>query len=270
VADPNFSYWHSATLSNDGSKVIFTDEWGGGTSARCRVTDQLNWGADAIFDIVDGKMEFRSYYKMPAVQTTQENCVAHNSSLVPVPGRDILVQAWYQGGLSVIDFTDSANPKEIAYFDRGPINTPSTTGLNLGGLWSTYWYNGTVFGSEIARGFDAFGLKTSDQMSENEIAAASSVHQDEFNAQHQTPLTWTPSFDVAGSFFDQAVRSGALTDRTEAKVAKSMQKAELLADKGETASAIDLLNTAIRQLDESGDQGELREALQDLVGSLQG
>ncbi len=143
VADPNFSYWHSATLSNDGSKVIFTDEWGGGTAARCRVTDQLNWGADAIFDIVDGQMEFKSYYKMPAVQTAHENCVAHNSSLVPVPGRDILVQAWYQGGFSVIDFTDSANPIEIALLRPRP-DQPSRrpTDLDLGGLWSTYWYNG--------------------------------------------------------------------------------------------------------------------------------
>ena len=270
VSDPNFSYWHSATLNNDGTKVIFTDEWGGGTSARCRVTDQLNWGADAIFDIVDGQMEFASYYKMPAVQTTQENCVAHNSSLVPVPGRDILVQAWYQGGLSVIDFSDAANPKEIAFFDRGPINSPNPAGLNLGGLWSTYWYNGTVFGSEIARGFDAFGLKTSDQMSENEIGAASEVHMAEFNAQHQTPLTWAPSFNVAGSFFDQAVRSGALSGATYAKVAKSLEKAEKLADKGENASAIDLLNTAIRQLGDTGDQGELKEALQDLADSLEG
>ena len=165
VSDPNFSYWHSATLSNDGSKVIFTDEWGGGTSARCRPQDSLEWGADAIFDIVDGQMEFASYYKMPAVQTVHENCVAHNSSLMPVPGRDILIQAWYQGGVSVIDFTDSANPVEIAYYDRGPIHTPNPIpptadppSLNLGGLWSTYWYNGNFFGSEIARGFDAFGF----------------------------------------------------------------------------------------------------------------
>ena len=263
--------------------MIFTDEWGGGTSARCRAADpvtgrpadQLNWGADALFDVVDGQMEFASYYKMPAVQTVQENCVAHNSSLVPVPGRDILVQAWYQGGLSVIDFSDTANPVEIAYFDRGPINTPAPVPdtqtpprINLGGLWSTYWYNGTVFGSEIARGFDAFGLKTSDQMSENEIGAASEVHMDEFNAQHQTPLTWAPSFNVAGSFFDQAVRSGALSGKTHDKVAKSLERAEQLADKGETESAIDLLNTAIRQLGDSGDQGELRQALQDLVGAL--
>ena len=155
VADPNYAYWHGATFSNDGTKVVFTDEWGGGTSARCRATDQLSWGANAIFDIVDGKLVFRSYYKLPAAQTLQENCVAHLPSIVPVPGRDILVQAWYQGGASIFDFTDSANPKEIGYYDRGPI---SATTLVLGGLWSTYYYNGAVFGSEIARGFDAWKL----------------------------------------------------------------------------------------------------------------
>ena len=173
VSDPNFSYWHSATFNNDGTKVVFTDEWGGGTSARCRETDQPEWGADALFDIVgEGKLEFRSYYKLPAVQTAQENCVAHNGSIVPVPGRDIMVQAWYQGGVSVIDFTDTANPVEIAYFDRGPIDEPNATGLNLGGHWSTYWYNGNVLGSEIARGFETFGLTPSTMMSANEIAAA--------------------------------------------------------------------------------------------------
>ena len=176
VSDPNFSYWHSATFNNDGTKVMFTDEWGGGTSPRCRDTDLPEWGADALFDISKNKeMEFGSYFKMPAVQTVQENCVAHNSSIVPVPGRDILVQAWYQGGLSVIDFSDTANPVEIAYFDRGPINVPNPTGLNLGGLWSTYWYNGQVYGTEIARGFDTFGLVPSEFLSEDEIAAASEV-----------------------------------------------------------------------------------------------
>jgi hypothetical protein len=224
--------------------------------------------ADAIFDIVDGKMEFRSYYKLPVPQTTQENCVAHNSSLVPVPGRDILVQAWYQGGLSVIDFSDSANRVEIAFFDRGPINSPNPTGLNLGGLWSTYWYNGNVFGSEIARGFDAFGLLESDQMSADEIAAAAEVQVPEFNAQHQTPIVWAPSFRVAGAYFDQAVRSGELAGKTLDKVSKHLDKAEVLADKGETASARDQLATAIRFLDTSGDQGELRDALTELRDSL--
>ncbi|GAA1445064.1 hypothetical protein GCM10009641_65460 [Mycobacterium cookii] len=268
VADPNFSYWHSATLNNDGTKVIFTDEWGGGTSARCRETDRPEWGADAIFDVVDGKMEFRSYYKLPVPQTVQENCVAHNASLVPVPGRDILVQAWYQGGLSMIDFSDSANPVEIASYDRGPVNTPSATGVNLAGYWSTYWYNGNVFGSEIARGFDSFGLLPSDVMSENEIAAASEVRVAEFNAQHQTPLTWAPSFNVAGSYYDQAVRSGELAGATLAKVSKHLDKAETLADKGEKASAKDQLANAIRVLGTSGDQGELREALVALRASL--
>ncbi|HYJ27313.1 MAG TPA: hypothetical protein VEW73_06345, partial [Nocardioides sp.] len=268
VSDPNFSYWHSASFNNDGTKVIFTDEWGGGTSARCRVTDKPEWGADALFDLAGDQMEFASYYKMPAVQTSQENCVAHNSSLVPVPGRDILVQAWYQGGLSVIDFSDTANPVEIAYFDRGPINTPNPTGLNLGGLWSTYWYNGNVFGTEIARGFDAFGLLTSDMMSENEIDAASEVQLEEFNAQHQKKIVWAPSFNVAGAYFDQAVRSGELSGATLDKVSKHLEKAETLDGMGAGASAKAQLANAIRVLDDAGDQGELKQALIELRDSL--
>jgi len=204
VADPNFAYWHSATLSNDGTKVVFTDEWGGGTQARCRDTDQPEWGADAIFDVVDGQMQFASYHKLPVPQTVQENCVAHNGSLVPVPGRDILAQAWYQGGISLVDFTDSANPVEIAFFDRGPI---SPTSLVLGGFWSAYWYNGEIYGSEIARGLDVFGLLPSEHMSEAEIAAAREVHLDRFNAQHQTRFTWAPSFATARARFDQLART---------------------------------------------------------------
>jgi hypothetical protein len=269
VSDPNFSYWHSASFNNDGTKVMFTDEWGGGTSARCRAQDHLEWGADAFFDIDEGnQMQFASYYKMKAVQTTQENCVAHNSSIVPVPGRDILVQAWYQGGVSVIDFTDTDNPTEIAYFDRGPINSPNPTGLNLGGLWSTYWYNGHVYGTEIARGFDTYSLLTSDMLSENELGAASEVRLDHFNSQHQPQITWAPSFNVAGSFFDQAVRSGELAGATQSKVGKSLAKAETLANQGEKASAVDLLNTAIRQLGDEGDQGELKAAVVELRDSL--
>ncbi len=204
VADPNFAYWHSATFNNDGTKVIFTDEWGGGTGARCRETDQPEWGANAIFDIVDGQMQFASYYKLPVPQTVQENCVAHNGSLVPVPGRDIMVQAWYQGGISLIDFTDSSNPVEIGYFDRGPI---SPTALVLGGFWSAYWYNGNVFGSEIARGFDVFGLLASPSLSDAEVAAAGEVQLAEFNPQHQSAFTWEPSFAVARARFDQLART---------------------------------------------------------------
>jgi hypothetical protein len=208
VADPNFAYWHSATLSNDGTKVIFTDEWGGGTAARCRTTDQPQWGADAIFDIVGGQMQFASYHKLPVPQTLQENCVAHNGSLIPVPGRDIMAQAWYQGGISLLDFTDSAHPVEIGFFDRGPI---SATSLVLGGFWSAYWFNGNVYGSEIARGFDVFGLLPSNHLTAAEIGAAGEVQQDEFNAQHQSAFTWAPSFNVARARFDQLVRTCTTT-----------------------------------------------------------
>jgi LVIVD repeat len=204
VSDPNFAYWHSATLSNDGTKVVFTDEWGGGTAARCRPTDQPQWGANAIFDVVDGQMQFRSYYKLPVPQTLQENCVAHNGTLIPVPGRDIMSQAWYQGGISLVDFTDSANPVEIGFFDRGPINA---TSLTLGGFWSGYWYNGHIYGSEIARGFDVFRALPSNHLSAAEVQAAEEVQFDEFNAQHQPLITWAPSFAVARARFDQLART---------------------------------------------------------------
>ena len=268
VSDPNFSYWHSATFNNDGTKVIFTDEWGGGTSARCRVTDQPQWGADALFDIEGGSMEFASYYKMPAVQTTQENCVAHNMSLVPVPGRDIFVQAWYQGGLSVVDFSDTANPVEIGYFDRGPINVPNPTGLNLGGLWSTYWYNGQVYGSEIARGFDTFGLVPSDQLSANEIAAAREVVLTEFNAQHQGMITWAPSFAVVGAYYDQAVRSGELAGGPQTSTARLIANAQRHADAGRDAAAASVLLEAAGALPGTGDLGELQQALRDLAATF--
>jgi hypothetical protein len=209
VSDPNFAYWHSATLSNDGGTAIFTDEWGGGTGARCRTNDQPEWGANAVFEVDAARqMSFASYHKLPVVQTTQENCVAHNGSLIPVPGRDIMVQAWYQGGLAVIDYTDPANPTEIAFFDRGPI---SATALVLGGFWSGYWYNGHIYGSEIARGYDVFELLPSEHLSAAEIAAAGEVQVDEFNAQHQQTFTWEPSFNVARARFDQLVRTCTTT-----------------------------------------------------------
>lgn len=268
VADPNFSYWHSATFSNDGTKVIFTDEWGGGTSARCRVTDQPQWGANALFDIVDGKLQFASYYKLPAVQTSQENCVAHNGSIVPVPGRDILVQAWYQGGLSVIDFTDTANPVEIAYLDRGPIDEPNPTGLNLGGYWSTYWYNGNVLGSEIARGFDSLAFTPSDHLSANEIAAAGEIQLAEFNAQLQSKLVHAPSFAVVRSFVDQAERDGSLSGNALKQVRKSVDQAEKLAGGPASADAIAAhLDTAARTSGKPADSN-LVQALDALAETL--
>src|SRR5262249_21708392 len=194
AADKNFAYWHSATFNNDGTKVIFTDEWGGGTRPRCRATDPPNWGADAIFDIVNRKLQFRGYFKMPAAQTETENFVAHNGSLIPVPGRDIMVQAWYQGGLSMFDFTDSAHPVEIAFFDRGPVDAKT---LITAGFWSTYWYNGAIYGSEIARGVDVFRLKPTEYMSQNEIDAATLVRSEEVNTQLQTRTKWPPSAPAA-------------------------------------------------------------------------
>ncbi len=189
VTDTGFAYWHSATFNNDGTKVIFTDEWGGGGRPRCKASDPKTWGADAVYDIVDGKLVFRAHYKMPAPQTDKENCVAHNGSIIPVPGRDLFVQAWYQGGMSVMDFTDSAAPKEIAYFDRGPIDAKQ---MVLGGYWSTYWYNGFIYGTEITRGIDVFTLKPSEFLTEAEIAAAkAATYQDgRFNPQTQTRVTW--------------------------------------------------------------------------------
>jgi len=268
VADPNFSYWHSATFNNDGTKVIFTDEWGGGTSARCRVTDQPQWGADAIFDIVDGKLQFASYYKLPAPQTTQENCVAHNGSIVPVPGRDIMVQAWYQGGLSVIDFTDTANPTEIAFLDRGPINTPNPTGLNLGGYWSTYWYNGNVLGSEIARGFESLAFTPSEHLSANEIAAAGEIQLAEFNAQLQSKLVHDPSFAVVRSYVDQAERDGSLSGNALKQVRKSIDQAEKLAGGSASGNAVTKhLDNAARTSGAAADSN-LVLALQALAGTL--
>jgi hypothetical protein len=223
VLDKNFAYWHSATFNNDGTKVVFTDEWGGGTRPRCRATDLPNWGADAIFDIVDRKLQFRGYYKMPAPQTDTENCVAHNGSLIPVPGRDIMVQAWYQGGVSVFDFTDSAHPFEIAYFDRGPIDAKQ---LYTGGYWSAYWYNGNIYGSEIIRGMDVFRLTPSEFLSQNEITAAVLVRSDNFNAQRQSRITWPAGAVVARAYLDQLGRTKGIQPARAGAVRAALDRAD--------------------------------------------
>jgi hypothetical protein len=225
VVDKNFAYWHSATFNNDGTKVIFTDEWGGGSRPRCRASDLPNWGADAIFDIVDRKLRFASYYKMPAPQTEQENCVAHNGSLVPVPGRDIMVQGWYQGGVSVFDFTDSAHPVEIAFFDRGPLDA---TQLITGGYWSAYWYNGAIYGSEISRGIDVFRLKPSEYLSQNEIEAARLVRSHELNTQRQAKVVWPASSMVALAYVDQLVRSHALAPQRAQALRAALDRSDEL------------------------------------------
>ncbi|HUF03166.1 MAG TPA: hypothetical protein VMM38_03235 [Aridibacter sp.] len=223
VNDPNYAYWHSASFSNDGKKVVFTDEWGGGLGARCRANDPNTWGANALFRLNGNKLEFANYYKMPAAQGNSENCVAHNGSLVPVPGRDIKVQAWYQGGISVMDFTDPAKPAEIAYFDRGPIDENM---LIMGGHWSAYWYNGRIYASEIARGLDILELTPTRHLTQNEIDAAKAVRVDEFNVQNQEKIVWPNKLVVAKAYIDQMERSKALdADRIKA-LRDAVQSAE--------------------------------------------
>jgi hypothetical protein len=223
ASDKNFAYWHSATFNNDGTKVIFTDEWGGGARPRCRATDLMNWGADAIFDIVDRKLVFKGYYKMPAPQTEQENCVAHNGSLIPVPGRDIMVQAWYQGGVSVFDFTDSTHPVEIAFFDRGPIDAKQ---LVLGGFWSAYWYNGNIYGSEISRGIDIFTLTPSEYLTQNELDAALMIHNDELNTQEQGKIVWPAAGPVERAYLDQLTRSHGIAPERAKAVKNAIDRAD--------------------------------------------
>ena len=223
VADPNFSFWHSATFNNDGTKMLFTDEWGGGSQPRCRTTDKPEWGADAIFTLKNGKLDFVRYYKLPAPQTNEENCVAHNGSLIPVPGRDIMVQSWYQGGISIFDWTDPTRPTEIAFHDRGPMDA---TKMVSGGTWSAYWYNGNIYSSEMSRGLDVFALKPSGFLTQNEIDAAKTVHFDYLNAQSQPKLVWPASFVVARAYVDQLARGNALSSSRVSAIRAALASAE--------------------------------------------
>jgi hypothetical protein len=225
AADSNFSFWHSATFNNDASKVLFTDEWGGGGQPRCRDTDPYEWGADAIFTIEGERLRFHSYFKMPAPQTVLENCVAHNGSLIPIPGRDVMVQGWYQGGIDVFDWTDPDNPVEIAFFDRGPRNGEERSSA---GSWSVYWYNGYLYSSEIARGLDVFELVPSAHLSQNEIDAAKTVRMRFFNAQEQPELVWPPSFALARAYLDQLERSSGLARDRISSARDELSRAERL------------------------------------------
>ena len=242
ASDSNFSYWHSATFNNDGTKVLFSDEWGGGGQPKCRATDKHEWGADALFTIDNDKLKFQSYYKMPAPQTKFENCVAHNGSLVPIPGRDVMIQSWYQGGLSLFDWTDVAHPKEIAFFDRGPVDS---TRMASGGSWSVYWYNGVMVSSEISRGLDIVQLTPSAFISQNEIDAARSVKFDYLNTQGQRKIVWPPSFALSGAYLDQLERSHGLAadkiaaDRAALKSAEKASGSERSAALTKLASQID-------------------------------
>ncbi|WP_047497169.1 LVIVD repeat-containing protein [Terriglobus sp. TAA 43] len=221
ISDPNFSFWHSALWNNDGSKLIFDDEWGGGTQPRCRATDPMTWGADSIFTRKGSELTLGSYYKMPAPQTELENCTAHNGNLVPIPGRDIEVKSWYQGGISIMDFTDATHPFEIAYFDRGPLDSEKFID---GGTWSAYWYNGYVYGAEIARGLDVYKITPTKFVTANEIAAAEQVHMTLYNAQLATKIIYPKTFITAKAYVDQLVRDNALTQDKATTLFAAMDK----------------------------------------------
>jgi len=241
VADSNFAYWHSATFNNDGTKMLFSDEWGGGGAPKCRASDPKEWGADAIFTLENGKMVFQSYYKLPAAQTDKENCVAHNGSLIPIPDRDVMVQAWYQGGISIFDWTDPKNIKEIAFHDRGPADS---TKMAMGGSWSVYWYNGAIVSSEIARGLDITELTPSEFISQNEIDAAKTVHMEYLNAQGQPKFVWPPSFALARAYVDQLERSKCLSADRLSSVRASLSAAERAAG-SQRKDALAALATAL-------------------------
>ena len=215
IFDPDMAYWHSATFNNAGDQVVFTDEWGGGTSPRCRAEDPATWGANMIATIEDRTLTGQSFHKLPSAQSENENCVAHNGNIIPVPGRDLMVQSWYQGGISIMDFTDASKPVEIAYFDRGPI---SDERMYVGGTWSAYWMNGRIYSSEIARGLDVLKLVPTDQLSAAEIAAAEAVMADEINPQTQTKIEWADSADVAAAYVDQLARGDAIEDDVETRL----------------------------------------------------
>jgi hypothetical protein len=254
VADSNFSFWHSATFSNDGSKILFTDEWGGGRAPRCRATDRYQWGANAIFTLVNREMTFQSYYKMPAPQTAWENCVAHNGSLIPIPGRDVMVQSWYQGGISVFDWTDPKHPVEIAFHDRGPMDS---TKLVQAGSWSAYWYNGYIYSSEIARGLDIFELLPSGFISRNELDAAKTVRFDYLNAQEQPRLVWPPSFALVRAYLDQLERSRGLAAARISALRAGLAGAERLSGR-RRADALTRLAAEIDGEAAGGDPAKVR------------
>ena len=255
VADINMSFWHSATFSNDGTKVLFTDEWGGGGQPRCRDTDKPEWGANALFAIEKGKMVFKSYYKLPAPQTSLENCVAHNGSLIPIPGREVMVQGWYQGGISVFDWTDPAKPFEVAFFDRGPVDA---TRMVSGGSWSVYWYNGLIVNSEIARGLDIYELLPTGLITQNEIDAAKTVRFDYLNAQEQRKFVWPASFAKARAYLDQLERSKGLDAARISATRTDLASAEKLTG-GQRQQALKKIASQLNgEAAKSSDQAKVR------------
>lgn len=258
VSDKNFSYWHSATFSNDGKKVLFTDEWGGGGQPKCRETDPSEWGANALFTINENnEMIFDSYYKISAAQTETENCVAHNGSLIPVPGREIMVQSWYQGGISVFDWTDPKNPVEIAFHDRGPVDSDR---MQMGGSWSVYWYNGLIVNSEIARGLDIFELEANPYLTQNEIDAANTVTLEYLNAQGQPMFNWPSTYALAKAYVDQLDRDGAM----DATGIRSLRAGIAQAERSGNSSKLSELAGMV----EDNASGAHADKMQKLAGTL--
>ena len=264
VADSNFAYWHSATFNNDGTAIMFTDEWGGGGGPKCRASDPMEWGANAVYTIEDGEMVFQSYYKMPAPQTSLENCVAHNGSLIPIPGRDIMIQGWYQGGISLIDWTDPENPVEIAFHDRGPVNPQR---MQSGGSWSVYWYNGVIVNSEIARGLDVFELVPSDILTQNEIDAANSVVLTQLNSQGQPIFEWPATFALARAYLDQLERWHGMTAPQVASARSALAAAEA-ASGSARADALDRLAATLSEQASGAADSAKVETLIDAVQRL--
>ena len=259
-SDTNFSLWHTAVFSNDGKKVVFTDEWGGGTSPMCQGNSMMEMGGNTILSI-DKKQKYtqHAYYKINTAQTAQENCVSHNGGLIPVPGRDIMVQGWYQGGVSVMDFTNSDKPEELAYFDRGPIDPPQGADVpvtpppaggrgnrgTIGGSWGAYYWNGYIYSSELDRGFDIMELQPSDQLSKNEIEAAKLVKFDEYNPQSQPKIVWPAAFPVVRSYVDQLVRGNGLAAARTTAINAAIDAAEQQSGKPRR----DALNALAKQVD---------------------
>ena len=263
VADSNFSYWHSATFNNDGTAILFTDEWGGGGAPKCRASDPMEWGANAIFTIEGTEMEFQSYFKLPAPQTPEENCVAHNGSLIPIPGRDIMIQGWYQGGISLIDWTDPANPVEIAYFDRGPVNPDR---MQMGGSWSVYWYNGVIVNSEIARGLDILELTPSEALTRNEIDAANSVQLTHLNSQGQPIFEWPATFALARAYLDQLERHGGLSADRIGAIRAELSAAEAMSGSGRSGALRSLADDVSGDAGRAGDAAKVRRVAQVVRG----
>ena len=271
-ADTNFSLWHTAVFSNDGGKVVFTDEWGGGTQPMCQATSMMEMGGNTILTIgADRKFTQHSYFKIPSAQTAQENCVSHNGGLVPVPGRDIMVQGWYQGGVSVMDFTDPDHPFEIAYFDRGSADPPPAPGDTaaaavsrqrgtIGGSWGAYWWNGYIYSSELARGFDVLELLPSDQLSANELAAAKLVTMTEYNPQSQPRMEWPPAFPVVRSYLDQLTRNNGLSRERITAISIALAQAERQSGGGRRATLERLATEVEGDMTGAGDSARVRAA----------